>query len=88
MLVHLKEFAPTTFMENDIWEELEVEHKGDILEEARWLIMENNVELNISLFSFLFVCIVCENVDETNIRVKFLLLCTKFSKTFLLCMEN
>jgi hypothetical protein len=45
-------------MENDIWEELEVENKGDILEEACWLIMENNVELNISLFSF-FICVHC-----------------------------
>jgi hypothetical protein len=50
--------------------------------------MENNVKLNISFFSFWFVCIVYENVDEMNIHVKFLLLCTKFSKTFLLCMEN
>jgi hypothetical protein len=58
------------------------------MEEVCRLIMENNVELNILLFSFLFKCIVCKNVDEMNIHVKLLLLCTRFLKTFLLCMEN
>jgi hypothetical protein len=33
ILVQLKKFAPTIFMENGIWEELEVEHKEDILED-------------------------------------------------------